>query len=75
MRQRHDKIILLHDNARPYVAKLVKEILEALGWDVLPHLPFSDVAPSNYHLFWLMQHGISEQHFNVFEDIKKWFDG
>ncbi|MBJ5636555.1 hypothetical protein JGG87_25320, partial [Salmonella enterica subsp. enterica serovar Typhimurium] len=39
--KRHDKVILLHDNAKP-----VQEILEALGWDVLPHLPYSpDIAP------------------------------
>ncbi|KYN32582.1 hypothetical protein ALC56_13063 [Trachymyrmex septentrionalis] len=31
----------------------------------------SDVAPSDYHLFWSMQHGLSEQHFSYFEDIKK----
>jgi len=30
--QRHDKVIFLHDNARPH---------ETLKWDVLPHQPFS----------------------------------
>ena len=34
--QRHDKVILLHDNARLRVAKVVKEYLETLKWDVLP---------------------------------------
>ncbi|KYN06727.1 Ras-related and estrogen-regulated growth inhibitor, partial [Cyphomyrmex costatus] len=33
-----------------------------------------DVAPSDYHLFWSMQHGLFEQHFSYFEDIKKWLD-
>jgi len=46
--QRHDKVILLHDNARP-VAKVVKKYLETLKWDVLPQPPYSpDIAPSDY---------------------------
>ena len=50
--QRHDKVILLHDNARPRVAKVVKKYLETLKWDVLPYPPYSpDIAPSDYWLF------------------------
>ncbi|KAG5324770.1 MOS1T transposase, partial [Pseudoatta argentina] len=30
--QRHDKVIFLHDNARPHVAKIVKKYLETLKW-------------------------------------------
>jgi len=30
--QRHDKVILLHDNARPHVAKVVKKYLKTLKW-------------------------------------------
>ena len=55
-KQRHDKIILLHDNARPHVAKVVKKYLETLKWDVLSHPLYSpDIAPSNYWLFRRMQ--------------------
>jgi len=51
-----DKIILLHDNARPHVAKVIKKYLETLKWDVLPHPPYSpDIAPSDYWLFQRMQ--------------------
>ena len=47
--QRHDKVILLHDNTRPHVAKVVKKYLETLKWDVLPHPPYSpDIASSDY---------------------------
>ena len=61
--KRHDKVIFQHDNAQPHVAKVVKEILEALNWDVLPHpLYLSDIAPSDYHLFRSIVHGLAEQH-------------
>jgi len=53
--QRYDKFILLHDNARPHVAK-VKKYLETLKWNVLLHPPYSpDIAPSDYWLFRRMQ--------------------
>ena len=49
---RHDKIILLHDNARPNVAAPVKTYLETLKWEVPSHPPYSpDIVPSKYHLF------------------------
>ncbi|KAG5324946.1 MOS1T transposase, partial [Pseudoatta argentina] len=45
----YDKVILLHDNARPHVAKPVKTYLERLKWEVLPHPLY--LAPSDFHLF------------------------
>lgn len=72
---RHDKIILLHDNARPHVAAPVKTYLETLNWEVLPYPPYSpDLAPSDYHLFRSMAHGLSEQRFISYEDTKNWVD-
>jgi len=71
---RHDKIILLHDNARPHVAAPVKTYLETLKWEVLPHPPYSpDIAPSD-HLFRSMTHDLSEQHFTSYEDTKNCID-
>lgn len=50
--KKHDKVILLHDNAGPHVAKPVKTYLETLKWEVLTHPLYSpDIAPSDYHLF------------------------
>jgi len=47
---------LLHDNARPHVAKIVKDMLLALQWKVLSHAAYlPDCAPSDYYLFRLMQ--------------------
>ncbi|GBP82448.1 Mariner Mos1 transposase [Eumeta japonica] len=61
---RHDKIILLHDNAHPHVAVPGKNYLKTLDWEVLPHPPYSsDIAPSDYHLFRSMVHALSEQRF------------
>ena len=70
--ERHEKVILQHDNARPHVAKVIKTYLETLKWEVLPHLPYSpDVAPSDYHLFRSMAHGLTDQHFRSYEEVKK----
>jgi len=72
---RHDKIILLHGNPRSHVAAPIKIYLETLKWEVLPHRPYSpDIAPSDYHLFRSMTHGLSEQHFTSYEDIKNCID-
>jgi len=55
-KQRHDKVILLHNNARPHVAKVLKKYLKTFKWYVLPHLPYSpNIAPSDYWLFRRMQ--------------------
>ncbi|KAG5318199.1 MOS1T transposase, partial [Pseudoatta argentina] len=73
--QRHDKVILLHDNARPHVAKPVKTYLETLKWEVLPHpLYSSDIAPSDFHLFRSMAHGLADRRFHSYEEAQKWID-
>jgi len=46
-----------------------------LKWEVLPHPPYSpDVAPSDYHLFRSMAHGLDDQHFRSYEEVKNWID-
>ncbi|GBP74933.1 Mariner Mos1 transposase [Eumeta japonica] len=72
---RHDKIILLRNNARPHVAVTMKNYLKTLDWEVLPHPLYSpDIAPSDYHLFRSMAHALSEQRFTSYEDTKNWVD-
>ncbi|KAG5319748.1 MOS1T transposase, partial [Pseudoatta argentina] len=73
--QRHDKVILLHDNARPHVAKPGKTYLETLKWEVLPHPLYSpDIAPSDFHLFRSMAHGLADRRFHSYEEAQKWID-
>lgn len=71
--RRHGKVILQHDNAPAHCAKPVKDCLKTLGWDILPHPPYSpDLAPSDYHLFASMGHSLADQHFANFEEVKIW---
>ena len=73
--ERHDKVILQHDKARPHVARLVKTYLETLKWEVLSHPLYSpDVAPFDYHLFRSTAHGLAHQHFRSYEEVEKWID-
>ena len=72
---RHEAIIFHHDNACPHVAIPVKNYLENRGWEVLPHPPYSlDLAPSDYHLFRLMQNAFTEIRFTSEQGIKNWLD-
>ena len=69
---RNDKVILLHDNARPHVAAPIKTYLETLKWGVLPHPPcWPDIAPSDFHLFWSMTHGLSESALYIIWNYQK----
>ena len=71
--QRHGKVILQHDNARPHVARAAKTYLETPKWEVLLHPPYSsDIAASDYYFFWSREHGLADQQFRSYEDIKKW---
>lgn len=73
--RRHGRVILLHDNASSNTAKSTKETIKALEWEALPHPPYSpDLAPSDYHLFRSMAHGLADQHFANYEEVAKWLE-
>jgi len=67
-KQRHNKMNLQHDNARPPVAQLVKTYLETLKWEVLLHPPYSsDIALFDCH-FLSMVYGLAA---HTYEYAKK----
>jgi histone-lysine N-methyltransferase SETMAR len=67
------KVILQHDNAPAHKAKPVQDTIKSLGWELLPHPPYSpDLAPSDYHLFSSMGHALKEQHFKTSEEVENW---
>ncbi|KAJ4438847.1 hypothetical protein ANN_14800 [Periplaneta americana] len=45
-------VVLLHDNARPHMARLTAAVLTEFGWELFHPPPYSpDLAPSDFHVF------------------------
>jgi len=66
------KVILLHDNARPHVAKATQEYIFVLAWELLSHAAYSpDMTFSDYYVFRSLQHHLADTHFVRFEQIQK----
>jgi histone-lysine N-methyltransferase SETMAR len=64
-------VILLHDNSRSHVAKLTQQKIEQLGWEVLPHPPWSpDLSPTDYHLFLSLRNYLCSKHYEDFDELK-----
>ncbi|UYV67805.1 hypothetical protein LAZ67_5002109 [Cordylochernes scorpioides] len=64
-------LILQHDNAT-----VVKNTIKDLGWELLPHPPYSpDIAPSDYyHLFTSLGHALKNQEFSnsdILHDVRE----
>ena len=60
-----DRLILLHDNAWPDVAQPTLWMLNELGYEVFPHLPYSsNLLLINYHFFKHLNNILQGKHFH-----------
>ena len=67
--------ILLHDNTRPHVAQWTQKKLNELGFETLPHPPYSpDLAPTDYYFFKHLDKFLQVKRFNNKNDAKSAFD-
>ena len=80
LRQQHPALvkrkgpILLHDNTRPHVAKPTLQNLNELGYETLPHSPYSpDLSPTNYNFFKHLDNFLRQKCFKNLSDIKNAF--
>ena len=65
---------LLHDNARPHVSKHTVQKLKELGYEVLPHPPYSpDFSPTDYHLFRNLNNFVKGKLFENDDQVKSAF--
>jgi len=47
-----DGPLILHDNARPHLGKVVIDLLSKYEWEMLPHAPYNpDIRPPEFDLF------------------------
>jgi [histone H3]-lysine36 N-dimethyltransferase SETMAR len=64
------QIYYIHGNAKPHTAKLTQKKLQALGWEVMVHPPYSpDIAPSNFYLFRSLSHHTQNRHFDKLQHL------
>ncbi|UYV76480.1 hypothetical protein LAZ67_14000555 [Cordylochernes scorpioides] len=64
--EKHNNLILQHDNAPAHNATVVKNTIKDLGWELLPHPPYSpDLASSDYHLFTFLGHALKSRNFRT----------
>ena len=68
-----DKIILLHDNASPHTANLMRDKHQNFGWETLQHPPYSpDLSPCDFHSFGDLKKDIHGCQFHSDEEVQEW---
>ena len=65
-----DRPLILHDNARPHLGKVVTDLLSNYEWEVLPHAPYSpDMSPPDFDLFPKLQEPMRGHRFSSLEEV------
>jgi transposase len=80
-----DGPLILHDNARPHLEKVVTDLLSKYEWEALPHAPYSpDMSPPYFDLFPKLKQPMCGHRFSYPEELsaavtrairtlKKWY--
>ncbi|CAK9816698.1 Histone-lysine N-methyltransferase SETMAR [Anthophora quadrimaculata] len=64
-------VSILHDNARPHVARTTVDLLQHFGWDIITHPPYSpDLVPNDYHLFPKLKENLAGMRFSNDDEVK-----
>ena len=69
---RQEQLILLRDNAKLHILKLVKKYLWGVSWEILFHPP--NIATSDLQSFRSMQWAVSEKWLVSYVGTNKWHD-
>jgi transposase len=65
-----DGPLILHDNARPHLGKVVTDLLSKYEWEVLPHAPYiPDMSPPEFDLFPKLKEPMRGHHFSSLEEV------
>ncbi|CAK9803228.1 Histone-lysine N-methyltransferase SETMAR [Anthophora quadrimaculata] len=64
-------VSILHDNARPHVARTIVDHLQQFGWDIITHPPYSpDLEPNDYHLLPELKENLAGMRFSNDDEVK-----
>jgi histone-lysine N-methyltransferase SETMAR len=65
-------VLLPHDNARMHTATAMVQTVQWLGFELLPHPPYSpDLAPSDYHIFGPLKETLRGHRFGLHGDVQQ----
>jgi len=65
-----DGPLILHDNARPHLRKVVTDLLSKYEWEVLPHAPYGpDISPQDFDLFPKLKEPMRRHRFSSLEEV------